>query len=59
MIENLVVAAIVAAAVAWLARSWIPAPLRARLGLGPARGCGGSNDGKKSACGKGDCGGCH
>lgn len=59
MIENLVVAAIVAAAVAWLARSWMPASLRTRLGLGSPHGCGGGAPTKKSACGKGDCGGCH
>ena len=59
MIENLVVATIVAAAVAWLARSWMPPALRARLGLGSARTCGGASDAGKSACGKGDCGGCH
>ncbi len=56
MIEKLVVAAIVAVAALWLLRRWMPAALRTRLGLGAARGCAG---GKPSACGKGDCGGCH
>lgn len=59
MIENLVVLTIVAAAVAWLARSWMPAALRARLGLGAPRTCGGGDPAKKSVCGKSDCGGCH
>lgn len=58
MIENLVVALIVTAAVAWLARSWMPASLRARLGLGVARGCGDTAT-PRTGCGKTDCGGCH
>lgn len=58
MIENLLVAAIVAAAVAWLARTWMPATLRARLGLGPTRACGDASA-ARSACGKSDCSGCH
>ena len=56
MIENLVVAAIVAAAVAWLGLKWMPASLRTRLHLGPAPA---ACDGAKSTCGKPGCGGCH
>lgn len=51
MIQNLIVAAIVATAALWLGRRWWPKGLRARVARTPT--C------PPKACGKSDCGGCH
>jgi hypothetical protein len=54
MNETVVIYGIVLGAAAFLALRWMPAGLRARVGMKPRSACA-----TKSSCGSKSCGGCH